>query len=180
MIFEFNRYSGLLLVFFIHGLVYAVLLLRKGIVNDCPSDKWLAAFLFLCILYVSPWMLGFAGWYEGFTCLPCRNFMFYMPLQHTLLMGPCIFFYVRTLFQTTYRFNKVEILHFVPSILYIVWSLVVFVTDQLIIKKYYLMNGRSDPDFDDWYIMAGLLSFLIYLSLSFKDYNQYKVQFIRK
>ena len=120
MIFQFNRYSGLLLVFFIHELVYSILLLRKGILNDRGSDKWLAAFLFLCILYVSPWMLGFAGWYDGFTCLPCRNFMFYMPLQHTLLMGPCLFFYVRTLFQTTYKFKKSDILHFVPSFLYII------------------------------------------------------------
>ena len=175
MIFEFNRYSGLLLVFFIHGLVYSILLWRKGILNDRASDKWLAAFLFLCILYVSPWMLGFAGWYEGFTCLPCRNFMFYMPLQHTLLMGPCIFFYVRTLFQTTYKFKKLDKLHFVPSSLYIVWCLVVFVIDQVILKKYYLMNGRSDPDFDDWYILAGLISFLFYLVLSFRDYSQYKL-----
>ena len=136
MIFEFNRYSSLLLIFFIQGFVYALLLLRKSTINDRASDKWLAAFLLLCILYVSPWMLGFAGWYEGYTCLPCRNFMFYMPLQHTLLMGPCIFFYIRTLFQTSYKFKKADVLHFVPGLLYIVWCLVVFVVDQLVLKKY--------------------------------------------
>ena len=51
MIFQFNRYRGLSLVFFIHGLVYAILLFRRGFLNDRSCDKWLAAFLFLCMLY---------------------------------------------------------------------------------------------------------------------------------
>ncbi|HVF97646.1 MAG TPA: helix-turn-helix domain-containing protein [Flavisolibacter sp.] len=177
MPFYFSRYSGLLLIFFVHGLVYAFLLLRKGIKNGRASDKWLALFLFLCVLYICPWMLGFAGWYDGFTCLRCRNFLFYMPFQHTLLMGPAIYFYLRNLFQPTLKFQKKDWLHFIPPALYIAWCAVVFVTDRIILKKYYLMNGITDPDFDSWYILAGLLSLLFYLLLCFRYYKEYK-QFI--
>jgi AraC-like DNA-binding protein len=161
----------------VHGLVYTFLLLRKGYKNDRASDKWLAGFLFLCILYISPWMLGFAGWYDGFTCLNCRNFLFYMPLQHTLLMGPIIYFYLQTLFQPTLKFRKVDWLHFLPGALYLLWCAVVFVTDRLVLKKYFLMDGIADPDFDSWYVTAGLISLLIYLVLCIRYYRRYK-QFI--
>ena len=177
MPFYFSRYSGLLLIFFVHGLVYAFLLLRKGTKNDRVSDKWLAAFLFLCILYIAPWMLGFAGWYDGFSCLNCRNFLFYMPLQHTLLMGPVIYFYLQTLFQPNLKFAKKDWLHFLPAILYLIWCAVVFVTDRLVLKKYFLMDGIADPDFDSWYITAGLISLLAYLVLCIRYYLRYK-QFI--
>ena len=174
MPFEFNRYSGLLLIFFVHGLVYAFLLLRKGYKADQVSDKWLGTFLFLCILYIMPWMLGFAGWYDGYTCLRCRNFLFYMPLQHTLLMGPVIYFYLRTLFQPRLKFQKRDWLHFLPGFLYLFWCAVVFTTDRLVLKKYYLMDGMQDPDFDSWYILAGLASLLIYLVLCIRYYRRYK------
>jgi AraC-like DNA-binding protein len=177
MPFVFNRYSALLLIFFVHGLVYAFLLLRKGIQNDRASDRWLAAFLLLCILYIAPWMLGFAGWYDGFTCLNCRNFLFYMPMQHTLLMGPVIYFYLRNLFQPTLRFQRRDWLHFFPAIGYLLWCAVVFIIDRLVLKKYYLMNGLNDPDFDAWYTLVGLLSLLFYLVLSYRYYRRYK-QFI--
>lgn len=173
MPFYFSRYSGLLLIFFVHGLVYAALLLRKGIRANRASDKWLALFLFLCVLYITPWMLGFAGWYEGGACPGCRNFLFYTPLHHTLLMGPAIYFYLRGLFQPGLGFRKKDRLHFVPPALYLVWCAVVFATD-LSLGRYYLMDGVSDPDFDTWYVFAGLLSLLVYLLLCFRYYKRYK------
>ncbi len=174
MPFEFNRYSGLLLIFFVHGFVYAILLLKRGFRYGHSSDKWLSFFLFLCILYVCPWMLGFAGWYDGTVCIECRNFMFYMPLQHTLLMGPSIFFYIRSLLQPEFRFIRNHIIHFIPGLLYLIWNLVVFVTDRIVLKDYFLMDGINDPDFQGWYLTAGLISILIYGLLSFRLYIQYK------
>lgn len=174
MPFTFNRYSALLLIFFLHGLVYAILLLRKGIANDRASDKWLALFLFLCILYIAPWMLGFAGWYDGYNCFWCRNFLFYMPLQHTLLMGPVIYFYLRALFQPGLPLRRKDLWHFLPAALYLLWCAIVFVTDRIVLKRYYLMDGVADPDFDSWYTGAGLISLLFYLVLSIRFYRRYK------
>jgi AraC-like DNA-binding protein len=100
-----------------------------------------------------------------------------MPLQHTLLMGPVIYFYLRTLFQPTIKFRRADWLHFVPAALYLLWCAVVFVTDQVVLRQYYLMDGIQDPDFDDWYILAGLISLLMYLVLCIRYYRRYK-QFI--
>jgi len=76
MLFQFSFYSSLLLIFFVHGLVYAILLWRKSVVNDSMPDRWLSLFLFLCIIYIAPWMLGFAGWYDT---LPYLDYIFYFP-----------------------------------------------------------------------------------------------------
>jgi AraC-like DNA-binding protein len=174
MPFNFNRYSGLLLIFFIHGLVYAFLLFRKGKQYERSSDYWLGFFLLLCILYICPWMLGYAGWYNGKLSMECRNFMFYMPMQHTLLMGPVIYCYVQSLLNPAYRFNKNDAWHFLPAALYIVWTIVVAVTDRIVLKQYYLMDGQNDPDFQQWYIVAGLISLLYYLIRCLRYYNGYR------
>ncbi|TXT34170.1 MAG: regulatory helix-turn-helix protein AraC family [Chitinophagaceae bacterium] len=173
MYFNFNWRSGLLLIFFVHGLVYAFLLLNKGLKKESNSDIWLSAFLFLSVLYICPWMLGYAGWYNGLECLSCRNFMFYMPMSHTLLMGPVIFFYIQQLLNPGFTFSKKDYLHFIPGALYILWNLIVAIVDGLIKQDYYLMDGQNDPDFADWYIGFGLISLLFYLVLSLKYYKNY-------
>jgi len=174
MPFYFSRFSGLLLIFFVHGLVYAILLFQKGLRNRSAAENWLALFLLCSVLYICPWMLGFAGWYDGYECMNCRNFLFYMPLQHTLLMGPAIYFYLSYLLRPGFRFTRKHWLHLLPFFLYIAWCLIVFITDRVVLKKYYLMNGILDPDFDTWYLILGLVSLLFYGVLSLRLYQQYK------
>lgn len=174
MPFHFSKYSGLLLIFFVHGLVYAFLLLRKGVKNETVHDKWLAFFLLLCIFFICPWMLGFAGWYDGRECIECRNFLFYMPFQQALLMGPVLYFYIQTRLNPSFSFTKKHWLHLLPGILYNTWILVVAIVDRVILKRYYLMDGENDPDFNTWYVALSLVSLLVYLLLSFKYYQHYK------
>lgn len=180
MYFDFNWRSSLLLIFFFHGLVYAFLLFRKAYQKERPSDNWLGFFLIMSILYICPWMLGFAGWYWGTECLECRNFMFYVPMNHTLLMGPVIFMYIRTLLNPGFKFSKLDRWHFVPGIAYIIWTIVVAVTDLLVLKRYYLMDGQNDPDFDTWYQAIGFFSLLIYLLLSLRYYLMYRAFIVQE
>ncbi len=171
MRFDFDFFSSLLLIFFVHGLVYALLLFRKGILNDSNSDKWLSLFLLLCVLYISPWMLGFAGWYDN---QPYRDILFYTPMQLLYFIGPVIFFYVQSLLNPSFSFGKKEWLHLLPGILYLLFSVVVVVTDKLILKKYYFLANGEDPEFDFWYQMSGFFSMLIYFFISLRYYNLYK------
>lgn len=180
MYFDFNWRSSLLLIFFFHGLVYAFLLFRKAYQKERPSDNWLGFFLMMSILYICPWMLGFAGWYWGTECLECRNFMFYVPMNHTLLMGPVIFMYIRTLLNPGFKFSKLDRWHFVPGIAYIIWTIIVAVTDLLVLKRYYLMDGQNDPDFDTWYQAIGFFSLLFYLVLSLRYYLMYRAFIVQE
>jgi AraC-like DNA-binding protein len=125
-------------------------------------------------------MLGFAGWYWGTECLECRNFMFYVPMNHTLLMGPAIFLYIRSLLNPSFKFRKKDRWHFVPGIAYICWTIIVAVTDLVILKRYYLMDGQNDPDFDTWYQAIGFMSLLIYLILSLRYYLMYRAFIVQE
>ncbi len=171
MRFDFGFYSSILLIFFVHGLVYSILLFRKGIVKSHSSDKWLCLFLVLCILYISPWMLGFAGWYDN---QPYRDILFYVPFQHLFLIGPVAFFYVQSLLNPSFRFGKKEWLHLIPGIAYLLHSLVMVVTDKVILHQYYFLADGTDRDFDGWYQNLGFVSMLLYFFLSLRYYQLYK------
>ncbi len=171
MIYDFNFYSSILLIFFVHGLVYAILLFRKSASNENLSDKWLAVFLLLCIFYIASWMLGFAGWYDH---QPYRDIMFYVPLQLLFFIGPVIFFYVQSLLNPSFKFGKKEWLHLIPGILYLLFSIVIVVVDKLILHKYYFLASQQDPEFDDWYQYLGFFSMLSYFIITLRYYNMYK------
>lgn len=171
MRFDFGFYSSLLLIFFVHGLVYSILLLRKAKQNNSVADNWLAFFLLLCILYIAPWMLGFAGWYDN---QPYRDIIFYLPFQHLFLIGPAVFFYVQTLLNPSFQFRKKDYWHFLPGILYFLFSVLMFVVDKLILKRYYFLESGRDPDFDLWYQLAGFVSMLLYFIYSLRYYSLFK------
>lgn len=171
MRFEFGFYSSLLLIFFVHGLVYAGLLIHRARRNQSSSDAWLAAFLVLCSLYIAPWMLGFAGWYDN---QPYRDILFYTPLQHLLFIGPVLFFYVQSLLNPSFTFTRKEFLHLLPGVGYVLYSLVMFATDKLVLKEYFFLSDGADRDFDLWYQLLGFISMFLYFLLSLRYYSLYK------
>ena len=171
MIYDFNFYSSLLLVTFLQGIIYSFLLLKKGIQTGNKSNYWLSIFVFLCSLYVAPWMLGFAGWYDN---QPYRDFMFYTPFQHLFFIGPIIYFYTQSLLNQSFKFNKKHFIHLIPGILYLIYNLIIWIYDKLILKEYYFYENGIDKDFDPWYQIAGQISMFFYFILTLLYYNRYK------
>ena len=171
MHFEFGFYSSILLISFSQGIIYSVLLLIKGIQTGNKSNFWLSLFVFLCSLYIAPWMLGFAGWYDT---QPYRDFLFYMPFQHLFFIGPIIFFYTQSLLNLSFRFTKKDVLHLVPGIFYLIYIISIAIYDLYIFKNYYFYIDGMDKDFEDWYQKLGLLSMLLYFIISLRYYNNYR------
>jgi AraC-like DNA-binding protein len=171
MLFQFGFYSSLLLISFSQGMVYSILLLVKAILTENKSNYWLSLFIFLCSLYIAPWMLGFAGWYDT---QPYRDFLFYTPFQHLFLLGPIIFFYTQSLLNPSFRFSKKEAIHLIPGIIYLLYIIGIWIYDKYIIGDYYFYQDGSDKDFDNWYQKLGLISMIIYFALSIRYYNVYK------
>lgn len=171
MLFEFGFYSSLLLISFSHGVIYSLLLLKKGVQGGNTANYWLSGFVFLCCLYIAPWMLGFAGWYDN---QPYRNFLFYAPFQQLFFMGPLMYFYTRRLLNPGFGFQKKSLLHFVPGLLYLTVILYMWIYDKFIWGKPYYYADGMDKDFDQWYQITGLLSMVAYFILSIHYYNTYK------
>lgn len=171
MLFEFGFYSSLLLITFSQGIIYSVLLLLKATRTETNSNYWLSLFIFLCSLFVAPWMLGFAGWYDN---QPYRDFLFYMPFQHLFFIGPVIYFYTQSLLNPSFHLTKRNCIHLIPGILYLLYSVFMWIYDKYIFKGYYFYKDGMDKDFDSWYHNAGIVSMIIYFVLSIRYYNLYR------
>ncbi len=171
MLFDFTPKSSVLLIFFVHGIVFSVLLLGKGIRNRDKAAVWLSVFLVLCSMYIAPFMLGYAGWYAADFY---RDVMFFIPFQQLFLVGPVIFFYTQSLLNKSFELSKKDFIHFVPAIGYLIYSAVIFVADKLILSEYYFYADGRDKDLAFWYQMSGLVSMGFYLILSLRFYSVYK------
>ena len=171
MHFDFGFYSSVLLISFTQGIIYSILLLVKAVKTENKSNYWLSLFIFLCSLYIAPWMLGFAGWYDN---QPYRDILFYTPFQHLLFVGPIIFFYTQSLLNPSFKFSKKEVLHLIPGFIYLIYIVAIWIYDKFIYGDYYFYKDGMDKDFDNWYQKIGLISMIIYFILSIRYYNVYK------
>ncbi len=171
MLFSFSLKSSILLIFFLHGIVFSTLLLIKGLQTKNKSSLWLSLYTILCSLYIAPFMLGYAGWYSQ---QPYRNILFYIPFQQLFLIPPVLYFYFKTLLDKSFQFSIKEHIHFIPATIYLVYSIVIFITDKVILNKDYFYADGEDKDFSSWYQIAGLFSLIYYLIQSLKTYYQYK------
>ncbi len=169
--FDYNEKSSVLLIFFFHAVVFSYLLLKNGIRENKKHSKWLAGFIILGGLYICPFMLGYGNWYSQKNY---REFLFFVPFQQLFLIGPVFFFYVKTLLNRKLELNLKDLLHFLPAAIYLMYSLIVFVTDKLILDEFYFYADGRDKDLDFWYQMAGLISMLFYLFMSLKYYLGYR------
>lgn len=171
MHFHFSFYSCVLLIFFSQGIVLAFLLLKKGVISSDKPSKWLSLFVFLCTIYLLPWMLGFAGWYS---LQPYRDIMFYIPFQQLFLIGPAIYFYTQSLLNPSFTFKYKDCLHLLPAFLYLIYRFIIFFTDKIILQRYYFYANGRDVSLDNWYQLLGVVSMLVYFLLSIRYYTFYK------
>lgn len=169
--FDYNQKSSVLLIFFFNAVVFSFLLLKKGIRENKNDSKWLAAFIFLGGLYICPFMLGYGGWYS---VKSYREFLFFVPFQQLFLLGPVFFFYIKSLLTNNLKLAQKDIIHFLPAIAYLMYSLIVFVVDKFIVDEFYFYADGRDKDLDFWYQMAGLISMLFYLFMSLRYYLRYR------
>lgn len=171
MLFQFGFYSSVLLISFAQGIIYSILVLIKAVRTENNSNYWLSLFIFLCSLYIAPWMLGFAGWYDN---QPYRDILFYTPFQQLFFVGPIIFFYTQSLLNPSFKFTKKEMVHLLPGILYLIYIILIWIYDKYIFDGYFFYENGMDKDFEYWYQKLGLISMIVYFILSIQYYNVYK------
>lgn len=175
--FDYNQKSTSLLVAAFFALIFSVLVLVAGLRENKKEAYWLAMFIFLGGLYLCPFLLGYGGWYS---IRSYREFLFFVPFQQLLLIGPVFFFYGKNLLTGRAIQSPCDYLHFLPAALYLLYSLVVFITDKLILSEFYFYADGRDKDLAFWYQFAGLVSMLVYLLLSLRRYRRYRRAALRE
>jgi len=142
MRFDFNLYSSLLLLGLLQGFLYTILLFIRGAREGRRSDRWLALLLLLSCIFLSNWMLGFAGWYDAHNGL--TTFMFYFPWEVQTLIAPVIYLYFRSLTNNTFRLKRKHWWYFAPGMTILSFYLYAFATD-IVIGKW--INGQPLTEF---------------------------------
>ena len=111
MTFHFSAYSTPLLFGFIQGWVYAVLLWIRGRREDRLSDTMLGWVLVALCFDIWIYMLGFGGieifWKE----------LEFFPRTLSFLLPPLVYFYLKSQFDTTFRFRPRDAWHILPFVL---------------------------------------------------------------
>ncbi|WP_233636096.1 helix-turn-helix domain-containing protein [Hymenobacter setariae] len=129
MLFQFGLRSSLLLPFVVPGVVATLWLLLRAWRRNTPPDALLALLLAVPTLGAAQWMLGYAGWYDSHNGY--YTFMFYVPWQLNLLLGPGYYLYFRSLTNQEFRLRPRAWLHLLPGLLKIAFYAVAAVHDLL-------------------------------------------------
>ncbi len=115
MLFQFGPRSALLLPFVVPGAAAALWLLGRALRRGAPADALLALLIGLPTLTIAQWMLGYAGWYDSHDGY--STFMFYVPWQLNLLLGPAYYLYFRSLTNQEFQLLPRAWWHFLPGLL---------------------------------------------------------------
>jgi len=114
--FNFNPYSGLLLIGCVQAFVFSVILLFRWKRDERLHDLFASLTLIVGGLYAAQWMLGFAGWYDDRDWR--STIMFYIEWDHLVALGPFIWLYFRSLTNTDFRWENKYWLHLLPAMLF--------------------------------------------------------------
>ena len=120
MLTLFNPRSIILLICILQGLVFAALLVVRGVKKQSTADFWLAGLLVLLCLENVPHLIGFAGIYDAHPNLS------YFPIENPFAVGAVIFLYVMTLTNSERKFTRKDSLLFIPALIYYCYRFIVF------------------------------------------------------
>lgn len=163
--------------FVVSGLLFVVLILLKGRGEDHSERFWLAGVILLFVLCVCPFMFGYLNWYakDGY-----REFLFYVPFQQLLLIGPVFYGYILKTLNQGQTLPKKFWFHFIPASVYLLYSLIAFIGDAIVFTEPYFYADGRDKDLLPWYQIVGLCSMIAYVALSFRRYQIYSVRIVNE
>lgn len=170
---NFNYQFFSLAFFAFNGFAVTIFILLRSWLEDSSEGFWLGSFTLLCSLYVCPFMFGYLNWYaiDGY-----REFLFYVPFQQLFLIGPVFYGYLKKLLitNTTSQNKTISWLHFLPAVVYTLYSLIACIADLFILNDVYFYADGRDKDLKPWYQFTGLISMIFYAGLSLKEYQNYR------
>jgi AraC-like DNA-binding protein len=157
----FGPMSITLLICALQGLLLAGLLLKAQ--RNAAANRWLALLIVAVAALMTPYIIGYAGFYERWPWLS------FAPLSYTLAFGPLLYLYTATLIGTP----PARVWpHFVPVAVQFLSYAAVF-PFPLPTKNWWNTIAHApiiDPAFD----IAALVSIAVYSAAAYHRYRAYR------
>jgi AraC-like DNA-binding protein len=173
---EFNLRSSLLLVAMVQGLVIAILLIIRRYKSNRIQDFFLAGLLFYLVSSLIEHFIGFMGVYDKMR--EAGHDLTYFPFDNPLMFGPLIFWYVRSLTDSQFKWQKKELVHLLLPFLYYIFHFYVWLLPDK--TKFALISNNlvfwTLPDVIYygtvlWYLWRSLLRYRNYRQLIEQEYS---------
>lgn len=162
----FNPRSIVCFIAILQGLIFAVLLIKRGLWQKSKADFWLAALLFvLCSALITPF-IGFANVYD------LNQWLTYFPFSIAYSYGVLVWFYTLFLTDSKRQFRAKDLSYFIPSFFYLVFRFYLFAHD-LEWKNWFgnTYGGVSN----NVIFVTELICNLIFLYFSIRHYRKYRL-----
>lgn len=172
---DFNVYSTPLLLLVVQGLIFVSLLLLRYFKKRVASDFFLGFILLIVCYEQICYTVGFMGWYNVF-----RNTKInYGLIPMSLAIAPLIYFYVKSVTTSRFKFRPKDWWHFVPAISLVVYRIAIYTYDALQPDFQDTQNGYLKLHLDEPFVMPALsfISFgqmLLYLAFTFQLFFHYR------
>ncbi|WP_299228888.1 AraC family transcriptional regulator [uncultured Psychroserpens sp.] len=172
---DFNRWSLPLLILVLQGLIFVGLLLSRYKRKKNISDLFLGLILLFTCYSQTCYTVGFMGWYNEFRTTKINYFL----LDTTFAIGPLIFFYVKSITTSNFKFLKKDWWHFVPAFAFIAYRFSIYTYDTLQPEFNSVQNGILKLSLDEPIVLT-VLNYvnppymLLYLAFTFQLFYNYR------
>lgn len=172
---DFNRWSLPLLILALQGFIFVILLITRYFKKRHLSDLFLGLILFLTCYTQICYTVGFMGWYDTFRTTKINYFL----INIGIALAPLIYFYVKSITQSNFRFKTSYWWHFVLAFSVVAFRLGIYFYDALQPNFNTVQNGVLKLAWDEA-ILQPLLSFigpaqmLLYLAFTFQLFYNYR------
>jgi AraC-like DNA-binding protein len=163
-----NIYAIVLLFAFTQGIFYIFLFIKRGIQEERKSDFWMAALIAALCIFNLGWMLGFMGIYV------LGQELWFFPHDVGLVIGPIIFYYLKTQINTDFQFTRQDFKHFIPYCVYFIYHLSLFLMGKNMVDWWAtkVHNPLHISDIEGYF---SVISACVYMVASWRLYQKYLV-----
>ncbi|WP_299436150.1 helix-turn-helix domain-containing protein [uncultured Aquimarina sp.] len=172
---SFNLYSTPLLLLVLQAFVFAFLLLGRYFKKKYVSALILAILIFITGYHRTTYTIGFMDWYDTYRTTKIN----YWLIALSLATGPLLYFYVKSITTSNFRFRKKDFIHFIPVGIYVIYKISIFVYDAAQPGFGDTQNGYLKVFLDEKYVnpLIGIvenLQMLLYLAFTIQLYYMYR------
>lgn len=150
----------------LQGVIFAGLLMFRGIRQRTRSDLWLAALLLVLSSSLITPFIGFANVYDN------NQWLTYFPFSIGYLAGVLVWFYTLTLTDSEYRFKRSDLAYFIPTLLYLGYRFFLF-SQSLEWKSWYDCTFQPFSAAVVFVTESGWTLALLFLSI--RHYRRYRI-----